>query len=259
MDNVISTFFSWEYIKMAIPDILRIGIENTLLLSALSTLLGLVIGMTLAVMSISRHMVFKIPARIYIDIFRGLPIIVTIFLVGLGLPIAGVDPFGQNPYPYGIMALGIVAGAYIAEILRSGIQSVDPGQMEAARSLGMPYTRAMARIIVPQGLRRVLPALTNQFISTIKDSSLIFNLGLLAGQREIFRIGQGLTQQTGNVSPLVACGAAYLIITVPLTYIVEYLDRRLRRGRKLTPDLVMSSVVGFPVPIGTPDDAKAIK
>jgi polar amino acid transport system substrate-binding protein len=137
----------------------------------------------------------------------------------------------NNPYPLGIAALGLMAAAYIGEILRAGIQSVDPGQLEASRALGFSYSTAMRLVVVPQGIRRVLPALVNQFIALLKASALVYFLGLIANQRELFQVGRDLNAQTGNLSPLVAAGLFYLILTIPLTHLVNYIDTRLRRGR----------------------------
>jgi polar amino acid transport system permease protein len=94
----------------------------------------------------------------------------------------------------------------------------------------------MLLVVIPQGVRRVLPALVNQFISLVKDSSLVYFLGLLSSQRELFRIGQDLAANTGNLSPLVAAGFIYLVITVPLTHLVNYIDKKLRTGRKVRAD-----------------------
>ena len=104
--------------------------------------------------------------------------------------------------------------------------------LEAARALGMPHGMAMRLIVIPQGVRNVLPALTNQFIATIKDSSLVYLLGFTVSERELYRIGQDAAQQTGNLSPLVAAGIMYLIITIPLTYVVNWMDKRFKTGRK---------------------------
>jgi polar amino acid transport system substrate-binding protein len=187
--------------------------------------------MALAVAGISRHRWLRWPARVYTDIFRGLPEVVIILLIGLGVgPVVG-GLTGNNPYPLGIAALGLMAAAYVGEIFRSGIQSVESGQMEASRALGFSYPTSMRLVIVPQGVRRVLPALVNQFISLLKASSLVYFLGLVANQRELFQVGRDLNAQTGNLSPLVAAGLFYLVLTVPLTHLVNYIDARLRRGR----------------------------
>jgi polar amino acid transport system permease protein len=145
----------------------------------------------------------------------------------------------------GIAALTLMAAAYIGEIFRSGIQSVDKGQLEASRALGFSYGTSMVLVVIPQGIRRVLPALVNQLIGLIKESSLIFLLGLLASQREIFQIGQDQAANTGNLSPLVAAGLLYLILTIPLTHLVNFMDKRMREGKpvKIEPDAA-AAVIG---------------
>ena len=139
-------------------------------------------------------------------------------------------------------ALGLMAAAYIGEIFRSGIQSVETGQLEASRALGFSYSSSMRLVVIPQGVRRVLPALMNQFISLLKASSLVYFLGLVADQRELFQVGRDLNAQTGNLSPLVAAGLLYLALTIPLTHLVNHLDARLRRGRRASePELAPAS------------------
>jgi polar amino acid transport system permease protein len=236
MDDFINTFLSWDYISQVLPDLLKTGLLNTLILSVSSALIGTVLGMLLAVMGLSTKWWLRWPARVYTDIFRGLPAILTILLIGQGFGTLARDVVGTNPYPMGILALSLIAAAYIGEIFRSGIQSIDKGQMEASRALGMTYTKSMLLVIIPQGVRRVLPALVNQFIALVKDSSLVYVLGLLSGQRELFRIGQDLAANTGNLSPLVAAGVFFLVITVPLTHLVNYIDKKLRTGRKVRAD-----------------------
>ena len=233
MDTFLDTFLNWDYIWEVFPDLLRSGLLNTLILAGASAIIGTVFGMVLAVMGLSTKRWLRWPARVYTDIFRGLPAILTILLIGQGLGVLARDIVGTNPYPLGILALSLIAAAYIGEIFRAGIQSVEKGQLEASRALGMTYGAAMVKVVIPQGVRRVLPALVNQFISLIKDSSLVYVLGLLATQRDLFRIGQDLAANTGNLSPLVAAGFLYLVITVPLTHLVNFIDKRLRTGRKV--------------------------
>lgn len=225
------SFLDWNLYKQAIPDLLRTGLPNTLILTVCASVIGLVLGMVLAVAGISRSRWLRWPARVYTDIFRGLPEVVIILLIGLGIgPVVG-SLTGNSPYPLGIAALGLMAAAYVGEIFRSGIQSVEPGQMEASRALGFSYASSMRLVVVPQGIRRVLPALMNQFISLLKASSLVYFLGLVASQRELFQVGRDLNAQTGNLSPLVAAGLFYLLLTIPLTHLVNFVDNRLRRGR----------------------------
>lgn len=232
MDAFFHTFFDWQQILAILPTLLTEGIKNTLIIAVLAVLVGIVVGMVLAMMLVAGWWPLKAIARIYVDIFRGLPAILTISLVGLGLPAAGVRPFGQSPFGYAVLAVGLISGAYCAEIFRSGIQSVDPGQMQAGRSLGMTYLQTMRKVVVPQGVRNVLPALTNQFIIDIKETSLVYLLGLTVGQRELYFIAHQQQALTYNSSPLVAAGICYLVMTVPLTYLVNWWDHRLRAGRR---------------------------
>jgi polar amino acid transport system permease protein len=231
--NIISrTFFDIDAMIEVLPQLLGVGLLNTLIISIAATVLGVVLGMVVAVMGISRSRWLRIPARIYTDLFRGLPAILTILLIGQGFARFSQSVFGPSPYPLGIIALSLIASAYIGEIFRAGILSVDKGQGEACRALGMSYAKSMALVVVPQGIRRVLPALVNQFIAIVKDSSLVYFLGLLVSERELFRVGQDAAVDTGNLSPLVMAGIFYLIITVPLTHLVNYFDEKFRTGRR---------------------------
>ncbi|APO77849.1 amino acid ABC transporter ATP-binding protein (plasmid) [Rhizobium etli 8C-3] len=241
LENLRRSFLDWNAMAEVLPTMITVGLKNTLILAAASTVLGVIIGMVLAIMGISRSPWLRIPARIYTDAFRGLPAIVTILLIGQGFARLGRELFGPSPYPLGILALSLIAGAYIGEIFRSGIQSVDRGQMEACRALSMSYGQGMRLIVVPQGVRRVLPALVNQFIGNVKDSSLVYFLGLLASEREIFRVGQDQAVVTGNLSPLLLAGVFYLVVTVPLTHVVNAIDNRLRLGKQ-RPAIVTSGL-----------------
>ncbi|MCQ9389815.1 amino acid ABC transporter permease [Brevibacterium sp. 50QC2O2] len=232
LENILNSFFNPQFLFIAIPEMLTYGLWNTLLLAIGATLVGLVLGLILAAMSVSNIWPLVWIARIYTDIFRGLPEILTILLIGQGLaPLFNKVTHG-NPYPLAILALSLISAAYIGEIFRSGIQSVETGQMEAGRALGMTFAASMFKIVIPQGIRRVLPALVNQFIAIIKSSSLVYFLGLATSQRDLFRVGQDAAVTYANLSPLVMAGIFYLIVTIPLTYLVNYLDKRLREGKK---------------------------
>src|SRR6478672_9376459 len=226
------TFFDLDAMSAALPELVRVGLPNTLVLALTSAVVGTVLGMVLAVCRLSPRRWLRWPARVFTDVFRGLPAAVTILLIGVGLSPVGLHIWGPNPYPLGILALSLIASAYIGEIFRSGIQSVDTGQLEAARALGFSQPSGMRLVVIPQGVRRVLPALVNQFIALIKESSLVYFLGLLASQRDLFRIGQDAAANTGNQSALVLAGLFYLLVTVPLTHVVNAIDRRLRDGRR---------------------------
>ena len=145
------SFLNWDLYKQAIPDLFKTGLPNTLILTVSASVIGLVLGMALAVAGISRSRWLRWPARVYTDIFRGLPEVVIILLIGLGVgPVVG-GLTGNNPYPLGIAALGLMAAAYVGEIFRSGIQSVEPGQLEASRALGFSYPSSMRLVVAPQG------------------------------------------------------------------------------------------------------------
>lgn len=232
LNTIIRTFFDFGAMAEVLPQLLAVGLLNTLIISVAATVIGVVLGMVVAVMGISPSRWLRIPARIYTDLFRGLPAILTILLIGQGFARLSQSIFGPSPYPLGIIALSLIASAYIGEIFRAGIQSVDKGQGEACRALGMSYGKSMALVVIPQGIRRVLPALVNQFIAIVKDSSLVYFLGLLVSERELFRVGQDAAVLSGNLSPLVMAGIFYLIITVPLTHLVNYFDSRFRAGKR---------------------------
>ena len=231
MERFLQQYFDLELIGRTLPVPFREGLANTLILAVGAIVIGLAAGLLLALVGISRNPLLRLPVKVYIDIFRGLPAILTIAVVGNGLPQAGLNIFGRNRQAYAILALGLISTAYIAEIFRAGIESVEKGQMEAARSVGMSHLQALRLVIIPQGVRRVLPPLTNEFIAITKDSSLAFILGIGAGERDLFRVGQNIGQQTGSFTPYIAAGLVYLMLTVPLTRLVNYMDKRLKEGR----------------------------
>lgn len=261
LSRLVQNLLDLDYIAQVLPTMLGVGLVNTLYLSAISALFSIAVGVVLAVMGLSGRRLLRWPARVYVDVFRGIPAILAIVIIGQGLFWLARDVFNTtSPYPLGILALTLITSAYLAEIFRSGIQSVEKGQMEAARALGFGYGKAMALVVIPQGLRRVLPATVNQFIQLIKLSSLVFYLGLQADQREIFRIAQDFASMTGNQSSLIAAAVCYLVITVPLTHLVNWIDRRLRDGRRVTAptddgdDLATAETT---LPAGTPIGARA--
>jgi ABC-type amino acid transport system permease subunit len=129
-----------------------------------------------------------------------------------------------------MLILGLNAAAYSAEIFRAGIQSIERGQIEAARSLGMSYLQAMRYVILPQAFRRVIPPLTNEFVILIKDTSLVFFLGVTAGQRELFAVGRDAYAETFNATPYIGTVLGYLAITLPMIRAVTWLERKLRSG-----------------------------
>ena len=188
----------------------------------------MVLGLVLAVFAISNRRVVRAPARVYINFFRGTPLLwqLQFFFFGLVLGLR----LGLTAYQTAILVLGLNAGAYTAEIFRAGIQSIERGQFEAARSLGMGYLQALRYVVIPQGFRRVIPPLTNEFVILIKDTSLVAVLGLTFAQQELMATSRDIYNQTFNATPYLAAAAGYLAITLPLIRAVNWLEKRLRSG-----------------------------
>lgn len=196
------------------------GIWLTAKLAFISLLLGLPIGLLLALARVQSLKILQAPAAFYVEIMRGTPLLVQILFIYFVLPYFHIF---IPAFISGVIALTMNCAAYIAEIFRAGIQSIDAGQMEAARSLGMSYGQAMKRIILPQTFRRVVPPLTNEAIALLKDSSLVSIIGLT----ELARTGQELASRYAaplTIWPMVAL--FYLLLTFPLTRVAEYLERR---------------------------------
>ena len=235
LHRIQQTFFDPHLIARVMPSLLLVGLPNTVLLALLASLIGLVLGLLIAMGLLCGRRPILLLCRLYVDILRGLPHILTIYLVGQGLPLAGLSLFGANTYAYAAFAIGLIEGAYMAEIFRAGLQSIERGQIEAARTLGLTRAQTMLLVILPQGIRRVLPALTGQLILVIKSTALVFLLGLTAMQRELFSIAQDSAINNANLSPLTAAGLFYLGLTVPMTYAVNAWDRRMRLGPKRLP------------------------
>lgn len=231
LHRIVATFFDPALIARALPELLRVGLPNTLLLSVFATAIGITLGLLVAAGLMAERLAVRLPFRGYVDVLRGLPHILTVYLIGQGLPLAGLNLFGDNTYGYAALAIGLIESAYFAEIFRAGFQSVERGQVEAARSTGLTRWQTLRHIVVPQGVRRVLPPLTGQFILVVKATSLVYLLGLTAAQREMFAIAQDGAINNANLSPLTAAGLIYLALTIPTTYAVNAWDRRLRHAR----------------------------
>lgn len=204
------------------------GAKNTMILALSSEFFGIVLGLFLAVLAISKRAVVRAPARVYINFFRGTPLVWQIIFIGIGLPI-GLG-LSIDTYVAGIVALSLNAAAYLAEVFRAGIQSIERGQLEAARGLGMSYLQAMRYAILPQAIRRVIPPLMNEFVILIKDTALIILLGLTSNQRDIMTVGNQAVANDFNATPYILTALGYLAITLPLIRLVNTLEKRLRSG-----------------------------
>ncbi len=204
-------------------DALLRAVLVTISLAFLAEFFGIVLGLGLALLKISRSRLLSAPAQLYIDVFRGTPLLVQITIIYFTTASVGLR--FTSLFFAGLVALSLNAAAYVAEIFRSGIQSIDRGQMEAGRASGLSYAKTMRYIIVPQAFRRVIPPLTNEFVMLIKDTSLVSVIGLA----ELLRAARVLQSETFNGTPLIAAALIYLAICLPLIYLTNALERRLNR------------------------------
>lgn len=208
------------------------GFQATLGLAAIGVLIGAVLGTLLALMRMSRIPPLRWPAVAYIEFLRGTPLMVQVTFGFFAVPqIFGFSwtDVGIDRFAVGAVVLGLNSAAYVAEIVRSGIQSVDPGQTEAARSLGMGTTMTMTRIILPQAVKNILPALGNEFIVVIKESSIVSILGI----GELMYMSQRVSAATYKYfEPLVLISIIYFIITFTLSKLLGGVERHMDRSRR---------------------------
>ncbi len=220
---------SLYYMWLSLPS-LGLGALMTLLLTIVAVSNGIIIGTFTGIFRVVHNKGLNLLSGIYVDFIRGTPLLVQIFLIHFGAPpilgaIFGGEPIPINPFVSALLALSINSGAYVAEIIRAGIQSIDKGQMEAARSLGMTYWQAMRHIILPQALKRVIPPLGNEFIAMLKDSSLVSVIGM----EEMVRKAQIIvTRSYRPTETWIEVGLLFLVMTLPFTRLVAYLERRMK-------------------------------
>jgi len=201
------------------------GVQNTLLLAVFAVLFGVMLGVVLALMKLSKKKILKAIATAYIEFLRGTPVIVQIYIVYYGLP--KVVPFDLPDMVWGVVALSLNSGAYVAEIIRAGIQAVDKGQMEAARSIGMPHNMGMRYIVIPQAFKNILPALGNEFIVVVKESAIVSVVGITELMYRADTI-RGITYKA--FAPLMVAAVIYFIITYTLSRLLGMVERRMSAG-----------------------------
>jgi len=235
MSEIISQYFDFNLMGDHFGQVLD-GFWFTIKLSIVSGVLALIWGLILSVL---RQVPGRagLPVRIlsiaYIDVFRGVPLLIVMLLISgslafLPLPEAITIPqwLGQpDTFWYAVMALTITYGAYMAEVYRAGIEAVPQGQMEAARSLGMSHGKSMRYVIVPQAVRKVIPPLLNDFIALMKDTTLASAIAL----NEVALVGRDIQSETFNSSALTLGAIMFLVVTLPLARLVDYLIRRQAR------------------------------
>jgi len=231
LDSVRKTFFNWDVIKDSFPEVLRAFWFNVKLFMA-AEFFVLIWALIVAVL---RGLPGPLSAPVrwlmiaYVDIFRGLPALVTIYLVGFGLSIARLPGLENlSLFWRGVIALTLVYGAYVAEVYRSGIDGVHWSQTAAARSLGLSYGQTLRFVVIPQGVRRIIPPLLNDFIGLQKDTALVSTIGLFEG----FRQASVYAGNHFNPSSVTAVGICFVAITIPLARFTDYLiDRDQKRMR----------------------------
>ena len=209
------------------------GVGSTLMVTALSLAIGVVLGVIVAIVRTAHDQqrpgnknfilgVFDVICKIYVTVIRGTPMLVQLLIMGFV-----IFSSSRNYTAVGILTLGINSGAYVAEIIRGGLMSLDPGQMEAGRSLGLNYADTMRFIVIPQAFKAILPSLSNEFITLLKDTALIYTIG---GQELVYAARAISTRTYEQMFPLVGTAVIYLILVMIFTWLQSILERRLRQG-----------------------------
>ncbi|MDN4602336.1 amino acid ABC transporter substrate-binding protein/permease [Paenibacillus sp. F6_3S_P_1C] len=221
---LVATQSRWELIRKSLPSLFK-GLGNTLLYTIVSLFFAFIIGLIFGFMKVGQNKFLRGVATVFVDIFRGIPLIVLAFFIYFGIPQA--MGFTMPLFLAAILTLSLNAGAYVTEIIRGGIQSIDRGQMEAARSLGLPYRKAMIKIVIPQAIRVMIPSFINQMVITLKDTSILSVIGLV----ELTQSGKIVIARTfASFDIWLTVAIMYLIVIITLTKIADYLEVKVRRG-----------------------------
>jgi polar amino acid transport system permease protein len=225
--EVQQSFFNGQVFWSSLPSIVRAFWVNVQLFM-ISEVLILVLGLAIAVMRSLPGPVF-VPVRflstVYVDVFRALPGVLVIYILGFGIPGLGIPGVPSEPFFYAVLALTLIYSAYVSEVYRSGIDSVHPSQDAAARSLGLSRFQALRYVVLPQAVRRVIPPLLNDFIGLQKDTVLVSYIGVV----EIFRQSQIKQAATFNFTPYIATALVFIVVTIPLARFTDWLVARDRR------------------------------
>lgn len=208
------------------------ALGKTLLLTLLSLFFAMFIGLIFALMNVGKNRVLNFIGTAYVDIVRGVPLIVlayfTYFGVPAGIKMMGIQDFRLTALQAGTIALAMNCGAYMAEIIRAGIESVDKGQMEASRSLGLTYSKSMQRVVLPQAIRTMIPSIINQFIITLKDTSILSVIGF----PELTNMGKTISGNTfKSLETWAVVAVLYMAVIITLSKIAKRVERRIKRGR----------------------------
>jgi polar amino acid transport system permease protein len=226
-DRVRESFFYWPAFRDSLPDIAE-AFKTNVKLFLIAEVLILIFALVLAIMRGLPGPAFfplRLLSAIYTDVFRGVPTILLIYMLGFGVPALQIPGVPRSEFFWGLTALVLVYSAYVAEVYRAGIDSVHPSQEAAARSVGLSRAQALRYVVVPQAVRRVIPPLLNDFIGLQKDTALVALLGLV----EAFRESQIEVAGSFNFTPYLATALLFLLLTIPLTRLADWLIARNRR------------------------------
>lgn len=214
--------------------LLLTAMGQTLLLALCGLFFACILGLIFGLLSVVKNSVCNIISTIFVDVIRGVPMIVLAFFIYFGIPylwntVWGIGGMNLSALKAGTICLALNCGAYMAEIIRAGIQSVDIGQMEAARSLGLPYYKAMQKVVLPQAIRTMIPSIINQFIITLKDTSILSVIGF----PELVNTAKNVVANTFmSFQTWLIVGFMYLVVITILSRTAKALERRLNRGRE---------------------------
>ncbi len=229
--RVQASFFDLTIAKESIPFVLQ-GLWLNIRVMAISAVVIMILGTLLALARTSKSpILFPVRALAagYTDIFRGLPLLLVILLLGLGVPGLRLEGIPNSVVFLGGLALVFTYSAYVAEVLRAGIESVHPTQRMAARALGLTQFQTLRYVVMPQAIRRVTPPLLNDLVSLQKDSGLISVLGAI----DAIKAAQILTARDFNFTPYLVAGVVFVLLTIPLTRITDYLAQRIEKRRAI--------------------------
>jgi len=225
--EVQQTFFSWSAFRTSLPEILtafKLDVELFIVVELVVLALGLAVALC-RVARVPALFPLRLLSTVYVDLFRGVPTILVVYLIGFGVPALALDGVPTNPLILGGFALSLSYGAYVAEVYRAGINSVHPSQRVAALAIGLSGAQSMRHVVLPQAIRSVAPPLLNDFIALQKDVALVSILGVV----EAFRVSQIEASSNFNYTPLIAVAMLYFIVTFPLARLLDRIQSRSRR------------------------------
>ncbi len=222
--DLIDTFFNWSVLRGALPMLMQ-GLGITVMLGALSILLGLAGGLLLALVRLYGPAPLRATARIYIDVFRSIPILVLLVLVYYAFPFVGVR---LSSFASTVLTLSLVSAAYAAEIFRSGIEALPKGQFEASEAMGLSFLDTMRDVVLPQAFRIVVPPLTSNCINVLKDTAL----ASVVAMPDLLKQATQAQALAANPTPLIGAALLYLLLLLPLVRLVGYFEARHRAATR---------------------------